>query len=155
MNRLNTDDTFSQRMEGFTFETPLLERDPSGILFVDSLGEPTAKCSPDISKPDMARESTFDQRLEQMNFAVPRPQFSRTDSGFSLASFDMLAEDEVEVLEESCGMPSRQQRFTHGHFYANFNCDMRLEADGDVVMADTPSTMAYTNRRSHPSHWSV
>jgi hypothetical protein len=85
-------------------------------------GRSSPKCSPQIPKPCMIRESTFDKRLEEMNFAIPKPQLSRNGSGFSLASIDMLEEDEFGLLQESCGMPNHQQIADH-HFYSEGQSD--------------------------------
>lgn len=153
MSRLQTDDTFAQRIEGFSFEAPILERSPSAMFFVDTVGEDStaAKCSPRISKPLMARKSTFDQRLEEMNFEVPRPLITRSDSGFSLDSLGMLEDDELEILEASCEMPSQQPL----SFYSEIHCHMRIDDDGDVRMDETQPTTTFPNLRSHPSHWSI
>ena len=150
MMRGNTDDSFCQRMEGFTFESPLLERDPSAILCGTDM---RSKCSPDIAKPFMFRKSTFDKRLDAINFSTLTPLPARADSMFSMASFDMLAEDELELLEQSCGMPAQQQPHMPSHSQPHFDFaaiqhHLRVESDGDAIMEDSAPT-------NYPSRWSV
>ncbi|CAB9521604.1 Nitrilase family, member 2 [Seminavis robusta] len=116
LKRLTTDDTFTQRMEGFAFMPPIIERDVSTILM--DVGEsthhtmmtgPSVQCSPDLQKPDIARASTFDRHIAQCTFTVPsRPPFAREESGLSFASFGMLEEEEFDMLEASCETPSAE-----------------------------------------------
>ncbi|CAB9506256.1 Nitrilase family, member 2 [Seminavis robusta] len=99
LNRLTTDDTFTQRMEGFTFIPPMLELEGSAVL-IDlgssthhMMASPSVHCSPDLPKPAMIarsstfdRASTFDRRIQQCTFTVPNlPLLAPEESGLIFA----------------------------------------------------------------------